>query len=469
MRKNYTEQELRETLGQEMQTSREVDERLETVYQQIRAGEAKQKRGRGERDMQSGRRMERDGHVRRIWYRVAGTTAAILAAGIFCVSNPALAAKLPFIGHIFEEIGDESPYPGDYSAVGTALMTENTQETNGGENTQGVNDAEDGSSTQNADSESAAATSQPYTQQADGLTVTLSEVYCNELALYLTMELKSEEPFAERFAMYGDAAWLQAQGTIKTDFTDGETFFLTYLNGKQADNCTYLAMCRIDKDTMLSAYGGSPDVQLPDTFEAEFAIDCFFGNRKDYVSIYEAAGVETPTEEELAAMTDEECRSYMQELYAAVPEYNTTPNQYENAWYEGPFSFDLSVAVDDEQTVTVAVDEETDDLYVASVTRTPFELYLDLKNMAGYDGILQVLDADGKVLDTGANGGMENLLAIDGHDVSRIDIYYISFEDFENRQIKGSYFDEHETNEQGQTLKEVLEECCIYHREVELG
>ena len=58
------------------------------------------------------------------------------------------------------------------------------------------------------------------------------------------------------------------------------------------------------------------------------------------------------------------------------------------------------------------------------------------------------------------------MLAIDDHDVSKVDIYWITWEDFEGWQIKGSYFDEHETNEDGQTLKDVLDSCCLYHREV---
>ncbi len=453
--RHYTEQEMYRVLGKEMQVSETVEERLSQTYQQIRA------------QRQPGR-----AHSRRLWCGAAGTAAAMLAAGIFCVSNPALAAQIPLIGHLFEQIGSDVSYPGDYSGVGTPLVPET--ETDGGEQ--------------------AAA----YTQSANGMTVTLSEVYCNETALYVTMQLKTEEPMTDHLAMWNDGAEpiLDLRGEARFGYNDAPVQLMAgELSGKLADDCTYLGMYRLELAESLTDYSEfyktleeqGTDVmvdaqvleeygdlirknELPEQFDVSISIDQIVGYRKDPVSIYEAAGVEVPDEETIEQMSDEEFQAWQNELAEKVPDYEDYPSKYENYWYDGPFAFDLSVQVDHDRTITVPVDEDAGDGFaVFSVTRTPFELLIENNAVTvGGDAILQVLDADGRRMSTGSRGGSENMLPVDGHDVSRIDIYRVSWEDFEGRKIKGSYFDEHETNEDGQTLKEVLDGCSLYHREVVL-
>lgn len=466
--RNYTEQEMREILGQEMQVSEQVEERLSNVYQQIHAGKRRNRF-----------------HA---WQGAAGTVAAVFAAGVFCVSNPVLAAKLPFIGHIFEELGDEASYAGDYSGVGTQLA--------GGENTDPGTSVT--AETTGEENETQEATGN-YTQTANGMTVTLSEVYCNDVALYLTMELKGEEPIADQFELYDGKPILQVQGTAKYSFRDEEWTFQEALDGKFVDDYTYLAMYRMELDPVCTDYsefhaalqeaygeeGPSNDGEtaqyrdlikkrdLPESFDVSLSFDRIFGDRKDPMSIYDAAKVEKPSEEELNAMSDEEWNSHMMELFELVPDYNNTPNPYEDYTYEGPYTFDLTVQVDHEQTVTVEVENDAAGKpFVSSVTKTPFELYLEeqgLEEAIDLDPVLVVLDADGRRIETGKRGGSLNMLAIDGHDVSKIDIYYITWEDFEGKQIKGSYFDEHDTNESGETLKDVLDGCNMYHKEVTFG
>ena len=105
-----------------------------------------------------------------------GTTAAEFAGGVFFfVNNPTLAANLPFIGHIFEKMQDSFSYEGDYSKVGKALEPESVgQQLESAENTSEMEEVS------------------AYTKTADGLTVTLSEVYCNDQALYITTQIQSE-------------------------------------------------------------------------------------------------------------------------------------------------------------------------------------------------------------------------------------------------------------------------------------
>ena len=52
---------------------------------------------------------------RRRGRQYAAAAAITVSMGTaFCVSNPALAAKIPFIGRIFEEVENKIPFSGDY-------------------------------------------------------------------------------------------------------------------------------------------------------------------------------------------------------------------------------------------------------------------------------------------------------------------------------------------------------------------
>ncbi|MCC8067040.1 MAG: DUF4179 domain-containing protein [Clostridiales bacterium] len=466
MIKNDKDQKLREMLGQEILVSDTVNQKLADVYASIRA---------------EGRPVKEEKARRSLFYRLAPGTAVaavILAGSIFCVSNPALAAKLPLIGQLFAELGDVASFSGDYSEVGTAL-TENTCE-------EGATDEISEKSEISRISEIS-----QISTSSDGITMTLSEVYCNEAALYLTLELDSEAPFENYLADENGAPILALSGTMDFSFNGETQELLEYLDGKLIDETTYISLLRIDLQAVLQddtefqeavenadlAYDSEAydlygdlikDIELPEEFEFQITVEQIIGDLEDSASIYEAAGVEEPTEDELQAMSDEEWESWMQELYDSVPDYSTYPNSYENYWYEGPFSFNISVTVDTEESVTIAVDKASDEsCYVKSVTRTPFELYVsEVNNLYLADHVLVVLDADGKKLPNGSAGGAMNVFQTDGYDLTSIDLYSITWDDWESLKIKGTYFDEHETNEDGQTLREVLDENCLYHRTV---
>lgn len=521
--RNYTENELREVLGQEMEVSEQVEQRLGDVYNQIRTGGVK-------------RRRRRTG-----MYTAAGTAAAVFAAGVFCVSNPAIAAKLPVIGHIFEDIGETAPYPGNFSEVATVLTEEDgsaaasdgaagagVQETDGQDSGTGASgiqaadgqdsgtgasgiQAADGQDSGTADSEVQAADADgtqsfatqtadaKYTQTSDGLTVTLSEVYCNDLSLYLTMQVQSEEPMTE-LAVYEGEASLFLTGDVQLDFMEKSVPGLAGGNvyGKLIDENTFIGIYRLDlaeATTDYSAYDAELErleaegadvmtdanqeklnalltrTELPEQFHVQFTFDQIVGEKATPLSIHDVLGLENPTEEDLMAMSDEEWHAYMQDLYAKVPDYNDYPNQYHHIWFDGPFTFDLDVTVDRERTKVVQVDGDSADdgsVHVKSVTLTPFELSADVVYPVGEDGILQAIDAQGKRLSNGTHGGSTDMYAIDGHDMSKVDLYYLPWDAFEQsvKGLKGDYFDTHETNEDGKTLKDLLEENSTYHREI---
>ena len=53
---------------------------------------------------------------------MSAVAAALVLSVTVCVSNPALAAKLPFIGNIFQTVNEDSSYPGDFSKDAMQLV-----------------------------------------------------------------------------------------------------------------------------------------------------------------------------------------------------------------------------------------------------------------------------------------------------------------------------------------------------------
>lgn len=90
----------------------------------------------------------------------AAAAAALAVTGIFA-SNPALAAKLPLVGHIFEKVQDKQQYPGNFDEVATPIKDGNISE-------------------------------------SGGITMTLSEIYCDSSSIYVTAMIETEKPFPEK-------------------------------------------------------------------------------------------------------------------------------------------------------------------------------------------------------------------------------------------------------------------------------
>ena len=55
-----------------------------------------------------------------------GMAAAVALASVLCISNPSFAAKMPLIGHIFEQVENNTSVKGDFSQVAETL-TQSTE------------------------------------------------------------------------------------------------------------------------------------------------------------------------------------------------------------------------------------------------------------------------------------------------------------------------------------------------------
>ena len=195
------------------------------------------------KNMQKVRNVYKMRQRKRNFVRWGSAAAAVAFVTLFCFTNPVLAAKIPLIGHIFEQVQDEQRYSGNFDEVAQPL-TDNNSKT------------------------------------SEGITITLSEIYSNKEAMYFTAMVESEEPFPEEvkesnmlegydigYHMYllaeQEFDFMTAPESYEPYDWPGDEFEWTPLDlkGEYVDEHTFAGACRID----FSLYPmGTFDV--PDTF-----------------------------------------------------------------------------------------------------------------------------------------------------------------------------------------------------------
>ena len=217
-------------------------------------------------------------------YKTAlGLTAAAAVFSTVCITNPAFAENIPLVGNVFKQLGNSLGFYGDYSKYAKQL-TESTEDTQpadsdgsqeGSSNSQNAQ-AEDQNTTENHNADKTK-DNQSYSKTVDGTTVTLSEVYCNEMALYLSMTIHTEDRFPDTFITSDGKPniKLSENSTVKYDYMDGKSnLFNAYLDGKMLDDNTYAGVLRIPvEDMTVDEAGWTKFYEVRNAFFKEKGID----------------------------------------------------------------------------------------------------------------------------------------------------------------------------------------------------
>ena len=217
-------------------------------------------------------------------YKTAlGLTAAAAVFSAVCITNPAFAENIPLVGNVFKQLGNSLGFYGDYSKYAKQL-TDSTEDARsadadgsqeGSSNSQNVQ-AEDQNTTENDNSDKTK-DNESYSKTVDGTTVTLSEVYCNELAMYLSMTIHTEDKFPDTFIRFDGKPdiKLSENSTVKYDYMDGKSnLFNAYLDGKMLDDNTYAGVLRIPvEDMTVDDAGWTKFYEVRNTFFKEKGID----------------------------------------------------------------------------------------------------------------------------------------------------------------------------------------------------
>ena len=177
--------------------------------------------------------------------KIGKCVAAVVAAAVIGIAglgyfNPVLAAKIPLIGKIFEEVEDDATYSGNYSDKKTILTNEDSV---------GNLDTSD------------------YTVSDKGISLTASEAYCDGYSIFLTVNIESEDAdfthIPEHYtgmnaADNQTAAGFYINGTWSVDGSSPEWLENTF-DGKVIDSHTFVGMLKINLE---EKYTGSGELNL---------------------------------------------------------------------------------------------------------------------------------------------------------------------------------------------------------------
>lgn len=455
-----------------------------------------------------------------------GIAAAVAVFSLFCVSNPALAAKIPLIGHIFERVETTVSYKGDFSSTAQVLVTEGvdaadlktenadletenadletknaeteTADENTGKTNAGItkNDkdgnakskAEAGNAGNGNDEKVNKSEESKYVKTSNGLTVTISEVYYSTKALYLAMSIKNEEEFPQDFIRTKnmddyilDYDVLSLNGTASFSFSDIDVGPELYIEGQFIDNHTFAGIYRVPLD-QFSYYPTDEEIAATgldindywtddmSTDEAAKKVDEYNLKLKEK---FPDIGKPLPIPDSFTYnlnITDISGDLFETKARTVTFPEGDTSVVYDNLVkkYEGNWDFQFDVALDTSRTSVIELnDTNAEGLGISKIEKTPYEISAQMiipSDKLNYDYFLVMLDKDGELMDY--QGSFTDTYQLYGRDTSTVYLYicdYIQYMD----EIKGYYWSpDYEEKKKTKTYKQYLDEKSLYHTEV---
>ena len=374
MKREYTKKEYEQILSMDLTESALIRKKMQSAYKKIQTQE------------KSGRNVRQGKSLRRLIAGTSAVAAALVLSVTVCVANPALAAKLPLIGNIFQTVGKNAGYAGDFEKNAVRLVTPEDMQ-------------EDGTVVS------------PYVQTDNGITFTISECNYESIAMYLAVSLESEEGFSEEmqtFARYGsyekvdesqmyvDYSTLYMSTTSTADFSasgkgmyEGDPAIGTsspyHITGKFVDAHTFAGIIRVDLMYLgiLDETGGwsiLDNGELPETFTYTLHVTDLFAD---------------PEGEHLS----------------------------------GNWDFSLDAKLNRDQTVVKEINGTNEEgVGIGTVTKTVYEVYADLtlpegKNQEDY--VVAICDAEGKPLESQAE--YAEIYSTYERDISKLYVYVVDY------------------------------------------
>lgn len=386
---------------------------------------------------------------RSTWFR----GLAVAGAAIFCCiyfTSTEVFAQVPIVSHVFDMLGASLEFAGDYAKLAEP-----------------VSYAEPGMER----------------VSANGVTVTLSEAYCNETALYLSLLIHSEEQLPDTFLGQDGKPIVEHQSFI--DFSFDEEGAIDWrdggslkTDGQMVDAHTYACVIRFD----LGQYYAGQGIEIPETFHAKLSFSKIIGTKLEhtrpempqelkaqYEAAMEAHGLGL-TEEDYGQFTEKQkdlehqlYNEMWNAYYERYPDCLAYPNQYDSWIIEGPWDFAFDVTGNNENVVRQEVNDiDENGLGIIAVSRTPMEITVE--KAENPDHFLVVLDADGNLMETSSSSSYT--VSVNGHDTSKIDVYICDYIEYMD-ELKGYWWSEdYEEKARVKTFKQLLDERALYHREI---
>lgn len=456
MKKIYTDDALREILKAPIQ-NRTVDTRIAETLEQIRRNKSghKERNASGRQTYQGKNRpANRPGKWRKAAYGT-GTAAVILVALCIFVANPSMAAEIPILGDIFLKVQEFFPFGKMPEDETTKLYQEKPSQGEGtGEDFaskgEGENFVPDGSNENNSDVLTVE-NGCLYRDSDSGITVTFTEYYASNQAIYFGVCIENEESFPA-FATMGETNYQLIQVNTKEQYSfrdtgDTEVSGFRNIEGRLTDAHTFMGVMRIDYDSInvdSRKYSAACDEaeakgeELPTITEKK---------RSQYMEIYKV-----PDTFEIR-MKIECLQGYCKE----VDEENG--NRYK---VRGEWEFDtVGIQKSDKDVKTIEIQEvNAQGIGIERIEISPVELTIHIIEPADHLLYGVVFDRNGRLLTAGSNNAYE--LAITGHDISTVTVYICDYDEYMD-EIKAYDL------ESDEKLRNVLEEKCLFKKEIDTG
>lgn len=458
---NNNEKDFQEKLQKDTEIPVIVHERISQAYRLIENNTAVQKKAPKD-----------PYHWMKIGGRIAGGAAAVLIiAFVFYMTDPVMVKNIPVVGGLFETLQNNVSFFGDFADHATTLEAVDGVETE--ENSQ--------------DSTAANAADTAYTKTADGLTITCSEVFANSQAVYMTMQFKSDTPFpqTETRAESGTPI-IDLDMTGGVDFNpDADPSIDGQVEGQFLDDNTYACIFRYDLAQVAKDYTeynekydemtqqvldemGITDADLSDETDEGYALLEEYvdkisergGEYRNYIKNIEIPDTFNLHLDISAVKGMEADYQWSEDDFA---KYGTDAGYYK---YEGDWSFDIPVTVDDSQTEVMELNDINDaGIGLRSVIRTPYELTINelYEEGSNSDCFMVALDANGNKLPYNDSVGNCNIFAIQDRDISTVDIYILDYIQYMD-ELKGEDNYNNETKPEGQKWSDLLDQYAKYHK-----
>ncbi len=149
---------------------------------------------------------------------------------------------------LFEQIGSSLGFSGDFSKYATPLEDDNTadNETQNGAEQKTFSNSDN---TQNTAVEDGETTDSKWSQTYNGTTLTVSEVYCNDTALYISLVISMEDKIPNTLLTEDGTPYISLDNGsvwVNCDFNEGDMLVTAPLDGQLIDDHTFAGVLRID-------------------------------------------------------------------------------------------------------------------------------------------------------------------------------------------------------------------------------
>ncbi|MDE6749861.1 MAG: DUF4179 domain-containing protein [Lachnospiraceae bacterium] len=382
MSKSHIDSELYEILHFTPETSSEVQDKIDNAYEQIRSGKIQ---------------VNKKKRIHKLLY--PGVAAAIIILlGLLGFSNPALAGKIPFIGRIFRTIENSIGYSGNYSDYAAKITAPENSTENNDDSQTNINTNKNSEDETKSDSDT-----NVYSQTSGDITITLSEVVCTDMSLYISLEIYNEEEFPEvlnrlknldTYTLTYNFLFMACNDYF--DFEkDSDTNYGPYMiEGDYIDSHTFLGIIRTDLDLVRRTAG--LDV-LPDEFIYSINISQIWG----LLDELEEGEIIDPITGETKTIVSTHKR------------------------YNGEWDYTIPITIDRSGTQVKEIMETNEDgLGISKVTRTRYEIQAEIippEGKAAYDYIVIITDADGNTLES--QGMIAEVYSLYGRNTDTVHIY----------------------------------------------